>query len=115
MDMDKVIGEGRICRPNKDLFYIKGSLHKREGQIQLNLERAKEMGKLQPSHDQLQKELELLRKKVQTEQDQYSQGQCSFLGRLIECYVKLTSQYEGRGVQRDQLGKHWYRLVVGTD
>ena len=43
------------------------------GQIQLNLERTKEMGKLQlqPSHDQLQKELELLRKKVQTEQDQY--------------------------------------------
>ena len=73
MDMDKVIGEGRICRPNKDLFYIKGSWHKTVGQIQLNLERTKEMGKLQlqPSHDQLQKELELLRKKVQTEQDQY--------------------------------------------
>ena len=39
------------------------------------------------------------------------QGQCSFLGRLIECYVKLTSQYVGRRVQRDQLGKRgqgWY-------
>ena len=72
--MDKVIGEGRICRPNKDLFYIKVSWHKKVGQIQLNLERTKEMGKLQlqPSHNELQKEFELLRKKVQTEQDQYT-------------------------------------------
>jgi len=42
-------------------------------QIQLNLERNDELGKmkLQSSHDQLQKEVELLRKKAEMEQDQY--------------------------------------------
>ena len=42
-------------------------------QIQLNLERTEEMGKLklQSSHDQLPKEVDLLRKKAETEQGQY--------------------------------------------
>ena len=42
-------------------------------QIQVNLERTEEMGKLklQSSHDQLPKEVDLLRKKAETEQGQY--------------------------------------------
>eukprot|EP00092_Neocalanus_flemingeri_P000848 GFUD01000905.1.p1 GENE.GFUD01000905.1~~GFUD01000905.1.p1 ORF type:complete len:1977 (-),score=934.20 GFUD01000905.1:29-5959(-) len=74
-------------------------------QIQLNLERTDELGKLrlQSSHDQLQKEVELLRKKAETEQERYRDSVRTWELANKELREKSEAALSGEKSAMDQL------------